>query len=217
MKKPNRLQSLILVPTFALLVLVFGTGCGGYSYGTGHGTGHYYYGDGTSAQGGSQSASSDGSVSTISGAQAATYEFRAGAFGYTAATVTVRAGKNLKVRFTPGQQDQKNPDTGYFFPYSKLFVYINVGTSQQSTGVLDNGLQSGHATNSGIMDFSSALPCANSADTCRTSVTITLDHPNSDILCLNGYVAYCPYNKQTGSMPWHGTLEVETDDTQALQ
>ena len=111
--------------------------------------------------------------------------------------------------FTPGIQDQTVSGTGVSPQYSELGVYISVNGSSQNTGMLSNGLYSGTAQDSPIMDFSSALSGALEA------VTITISQPNNDYFCLN-FGMYCSWTQVYQGQPWHGTLKIQTDSTVPL-
>lgn len=145
------------------------------------------------------------------------YSYRVGAVGYTSTTVTVRARNVLKVRFTPGVQDEKIPGTGYSPIYSALGVYIKVGSLEEPTPLLSNGLYDGKAEGHDL-NFSGAFSrtCQSSDTDCRETITITISKPNNNFACLAGYYAYCPYSRVFDNHPWHGTLLVETDDTDPL-
>jgi hypothetical protein len=135
--------------------------------------------------------------------------------GYVSTSAQVTTGKVLKITFTPGQQKTTDATTGQLDQYSMLGVYITVGSNTQATSMLSNGLYTGTAQKNAVLDFSSALPttCASST-TCRQSVTITVDHPNSDYDCLIGL--YCPWTHVPTGVAWNGTLSVQTDDTTSL-
>lgn len=143
------------------------------------------------------------------------YSFRVGAVGYTSTTVSVSAGQVLKIKFTPGVQDQAIAGTGVYPNYSMLGVYITVNGVVGATEMLSNGFRGGGAQTSSVMDFSNAIAGSCSNSSCRQSVTITIDHPNNDYWCYN-YGQFCPYSWVYNTHPWHGTLEIQTDDTTAI-
>jgi hypothetical protein len=138
--------------------------------------------------------------------------------GYVSTSFSVSAGYKLRIRFTPGIQDKNVAGTGFTPNYSKLGVYITVGSLTQPTPMLSNGFQGGDAQSSHIMDFSQAISagCSGGGTACRQDVTITVSKPNNDYWCLN-WGQYCPYAHVYESHPWNGVLEIETDDTEALQ
>ncbi len=142
---------------------------------------------------------------------------RVGAIGYTSTSITVKARKVLKLRFTPGMQDETISGSTTKPLYSGLGVYISVGSTSTPTPFLYNGMYGGAAQNSGSMDFSASIPqsCASSDAACREDVTITVSRPNYDWYCLNGQGG-CPWAHVQDTHPWNGTLQVQTDDTQAL-
>ncbi len=149
------------------------------------------------------------------------YETRVEGVGYTSGTYEVPATTELKLRFSPGIQDQKVDGTGFSPTYSQLGVYLTVGSQTVSSGLLSNGAADGSKTNSGILDLSPALaemPCEDGSSTegCRKTVTITIEKPNYDYWCFN-YGMYCPHTHVYSTHPWNGTLEIETDETVALQ
>ena len=94
---------------------------------------------------------------------------------------------------------------------------------QRKPTLLYNGYGSPQSTDagetSGILDYSSSIPqtCSQTDSTCRQQVTITINHPNSDDICINSG-AYCPtgYAHVPADHPWNGTLLIETDDTDML-
>jgi hypothetical protein len=142
--------------------------------------------------------------------------FTVGATGYTSTSVTVSTGVVLNIEFAPGVQNAPVAGTGYYAQYSMLGVHIVVGSDDQATPMLSNGYGGSTAQNSGIMNFSSGLPCANSTSTtCRANVTITIDKPNNNFYCLN-YDMYCGWAQVYYNQPWNGTLTVQTDDTVAI-
>jgi hypothetical protein len=144
--------------------------------------------------------------------------YRVEAIGYNAATVTVTARKILRVRFTPGVQDQMVAGTGFSPTYSRLGVYLSAGgATALPTPMLSNGLFS-PKTSSSIMDFSAQIPktCAETDTACRETLTIKVDKPNNDYWCMN-FGAYCNWTWVYETHPWNGTLEVETDDTQVMR
>ncbi len=139
--------------------------------------------------------------------------------GYDVAyTTEVRANKILKIKFIPGQQDKKVSGSGYPPNYSMLAVYIAVGSSEQPTPLLSNGLSgSGQKEESPVMDFSSSFTnnCPTSDSACRETVTITVKKPNNDYWCLN-FGMYCPYVHVWPTHPWNGDLVIQTDDTKGM-
>ncbi len=144
-------------------------------------------------------------------------QFRVGTVGYNSVTLTVSTGKILKVKFTPGVQDQVVPGTGFTANYSGLGVYIGVGSNNKPTPLLYNGLFGGTAQTSAIMDFSSTIAanCPTNDATCRKDVVITVSQPNNDYWCLN-YSMYCPWTHVYDTHPWNGNLFVQTDDTDSI-
>lgn len=145
--------------------------------------------------------------------------FKVRAVGYNSTSVTVRAGRVLRVIFVPGLQDRAVANTGFYPQYSKLGVYIGIGTSLQATPLLDNGLRSGNMQGSQVIDLSSQIssPCVSSDTACRSEVTITVTKPNTDYSCLNFGGAYCPYQRMYPTHPWNGTLYIQTDDTDPVE
>ncbi len=138
--------------------------------------------------------------------------------GYSnAISVSVKTGKVLKVKFAPGAQDRTVAGSGFSPLYSKLGVYITVGTYTQPTEMLSNGYAGGAAQESHIMDFSTSFSnaCASSDSGCRQDVIIKIGQPNYDYWCLN-YNMGCPWQKVQENHPWNGTLTIQTDDTDAM-
>jgi hypothetical protein len=146
------------------------------------------------------------------------YQFRVGTVGYNSDTVTVAARRTLKIRFTPGIQDEMATGTGYTPNYSRLGVFITVGAQQQITPMLTNGYI-GAAQQSPVLDYSSTLTnlvCVNNPDVnCREQVSIVIDHPNYDYWCLN-FGQYCPWTRIHDTHPWNGQVFIQTDDTRSL-
>lgn len=146
--------------------------------------------------------------------------FRAEATGYREAKILVTTRRILRVRFTPGQQDQKVAGTGFSPTYSKLGVYLRVNGTSTPTPMLFNGAGAagGSAQKSGIIDFSGAISagCAANNSTCSQTVEIVVERPNNDYWCYN-YGMYCPWTNVYDTHPWNGTLEVETDFTGVMQ
>jgi hypothetical protein len=160
---------------------------------------------------------SDGSVSNVPTGTATPYSFSISGTGYVSKTVTVSAGKVLRVKFTPGTANQAIAGSGATASYSAMGVYLSAGSSTaQATPLLRNGYYG--AAESTIMDLSASLPTACSASTdatCRRTVTVTVSKPNLDYYCLS-YGAYCPYSQAPSNVPWNATLTIQTDDTTAL-
>ena len=143
--------------------------------------------------------------------------YRVGAIGYTTDSVTVDARSTLKIRFTPGVQDEKVAGTGYSPQYSKLGVYIQVGSQTKPTPMLPNGMTD-PSQDSGVMDFSRSIDtslCSAGNPNCRVTVTINITKPNYDYWCLN-FQQYCPNTTIYSTHPWHGTVQIQTDDTDPL-
>ncbi|MCM2279509.1 MAG: hypothetical protein NDJ89_15645 [Oligoflexia bacterium] len=144
---------------------------------------------------------------------------RVGTAGYNSVTVTVKARNLLKVRFVPGVQDETVSGSGFSPKYSGLGVYVTVGSNTETTPLLYNGVFGGAAEKSSIFDFSNSFDrtCATGDTECKESVTITVSKPNYDYWCVN-YGYYCGYwTHIEPSHPWHGTLEIQTESTDALE
>ncbi|MGK5088865.1 hypothetical protein WDW86_15005 [Bdellovibrionota bacterium FG-2] len=136
--------------------------------------------------------------------------------GYTnAVEIKVRTGKVLKLKFAPGAQNRSVAGTGFSPLYSKLGVYITVGSYTQPTEMLSNGYAGGAAQESHVMDFSTSFTNACSDSSCRQDVIIKISQPNYDYWCIN-YMMGCPWQKVHSTHPWNGTLTIQTDDTDAL-
>jgi hypothetical protein len=142
---------------------------------------------------------------------------RVGTIGYNSTTVTVNVRSVLKVQFTPGIQDETVAGTGFAPQYSKLGVYIQVGTVVKATEMLSNGYTGGSPQKSSVLDFSSGiLPDCDPTDaSCRQPVEIRIFKPNNDYFCLN-LGMYCAWAQVYSTHPWHGELGVQTDDTDSL-
>lgn len=138
--------------------------------------------------------------------------------GYTSVSVTVQTNRILKVQFIPGTQDRNVAGTGFTPQYSRMGVYIKVGSQSQPTEMLGNGSSGGDAEKSRILEFSNSFTrsCNRADTTCRQDVTITVEKPNYDYFCLIGYFPGCPWSHVWETHPWNGTLLVQTDDTDAL-
>jgi hypothetical protein len=141
------------------------------------------------------------------------YSYTINGVGYDSQTVTVSTRSVLKVTFAPGIQDAAIAGTGVYPEYSKLGVYIVVGSMTLPTPMLENGYY-GTAQTSNVIDFSGALSVCGTSTTCRETVTITITKPNNDYDCLQGL--YCPWNQVITGQPWNGVLNVQTDDTTAV-
>jgi len=142
---------------------------------------------------------------------------RVGGVGYSSTTFTVQVNKVLKVKFTPGIQDEAAPQSNYVYHYSKLGIFVSIeGRTRQATEMLSNGLFDQKPETSRIIDLSTSFSrtCGGDED-CRQNVTITIDQPNNDFWCLNAY-ANCPWSHVPDGHPWHGTLTIQTDDTDAI-
>lgn len=199
--------NLILLPAFLLV------GCGGQSsFRSGAQQPQYLFNNTEASYPAPAGNAGESSGSTSKTKTKAPESFRVGAVGYTSTTVTVKALKTLKVKFTPGIQDQAIEDTQNYPHYSGLGVFITVGTKTQSTPLLYNGLWGG-SPQSTIIDFSSALPEIDG--TSPQSITIKISQPNSDYWCIS-FGTGCPWSHVSDSHPWHGTLTVQTDDTDSL-
>lgn len=145
----------------------------------------------------------------------ALYEFDIDAVGYTSVSKTVETNSVLKVRFIPLENSKKVDNSGFQPKYSKLAVYLSVGTDKRPTPLLRNGL-SGEAQKSPIYDFSSSFTKTCGTDTeCRQEVTITVGQPNNDYWCYN-YNMYCTHTHVYDTHAWSGLLLVETDDTEEI-
>jgi hypothetical protein len=143
-------------------------------------------------------------------------KFRVGTVGYNSVTITVSTHSTLKVKFTPGTQDQTVSGSDLSPQYSGLGVYISAGDGTQATPFLYNGLYGGKAE-SATIDFSDNITtgCPSTDKNCRANVTITVKQPNYNYWCLtNGYG--CPWSHVDAKHPWHGTLTVQTDDTDGV-
>lgn len=143
------------------------------------------------------------------------YTFTVRGVGYTSTTVSVSAGQVLKLKYAPGVQDTAISGTGVYPQYSRMGVYVQVGSMTQPTEMLGNGYDGTTAQTSSVLDFSSALSGCSGSSTCRQQVTITVTKPNNDFYCLN-YGYYCPWNQVLNGQPWNGTLTVQTDDTDSI-
>jgi hypothetical protein len=144
-----------------------------------------------------------------------TISFEVRGVGYVSKSFTVKANQKLRLRFSPGRQDRKVSGTGFTPIYAQLGVYIKVGTDEQPTALLSNGLMR-EATSTPVMDFSGSFTKTCGSNTaCRQNVTITVKKPNYDYWCYN-YGLYCAYTHVHDTHPWVGYLEVETDDTVAI-
>lgn len=144
------------------------------------------------------------------------YSFRVEGIGYNGMKLKVKANKKLKIKFTPGVQDQTVKDTGYSPEYSQLAVFIQVENTEKATPLLSNGLS--RAATSKTLDFSSGFTktCPASSANCRQDVEITVHRPNYDHYCYM-YGMYCMHTKVYETHPWNGTITVETDDTASLE
>ncbi|HUP56976.1 MAG TPA: hypothetical protein VM598_05940 [Bdellovibrionota bacterium] len=179
-------------------------------------------GFGSSSGGSSSGSSSSGSGSSGSsgssggGTGIPALQMRVGTTGYNSVTVTVDVRKVLKVKFTPSVQDEVVAGSGFSPSYGRLGVYIQAGTITQATEMLSNGLF-GQAQTSRVIDFSGGIDtgCAPTDLTCHAPVTIKVFKPNNDYFCMN-FGQYCPWAQVYSTHPWHGTLHVQTDDTDPL-
>ena len=165
----------------------------------------------------STSTSSTSTSASTSSTGVAPASYRVGAYGYTSTSITVSTRTILKVKFTPGVQDQTMVGNGTSPQYSQLGVYIGVNGVSNPTAMLSNGLTTGTAQSS-IMDLSSEFTptCAATDTNCLQSIVIEISKPNYDYWCYN-FGEYCPWSTVYAGHPWHGTLEVQTDLTDALQ
>jgi len=173
---------------------------------------------GSTPTGGSTSTSgSTSSSSGTGGTGLPPLQMRVGTVGYNAVSVDIDVRAVLKVQFAPGIQDEVVQGTGYSPPYGHLGVYIQVGTKTQATEMLSNGLLDQNPQKSSVIDFSGAFtPTCNPTDsTCHQTVTIKVFKPNNDYFCMN-YGMYCPWANVYQTHPWHGTLYIQTDETDPL-
>lgn len=130
-------------------------------------------------------------------------------------SVTVPVYKKLRVRVTPGINTDKVANTGYVPVYSKLGAFVKVGSFEQPTALLGNGLQGGQSESS-TLNFAGSFTSTCGSDTsCRQMVTIYVNKPNNDFYCYN-YGTYCTHTHVYTSHPWNVTLTIETDDTTTL-
>lgn len=148
------------------------------------------------------------------------YSFRVGAVGYTSTRISVRTNSVLKLRFTPGIQDEKVRDsngnlTGFSPRYSHLGVYVEVEGNAQPTRMLSNGLVSAAESDDFDLSTSFTRACTSAEPNCRQDVEIVIKQPNYDYWCLN-YGMYCSWTHVESTHPWHGTVLVQTDDTDPI-
>lgn len=137
--------------------------------------------------------------------------------GYDTQTIRVQAGFLLKVQYIPALPSRKVTATGIVPRYSKMGVYISVGSLTQPTEMLSTGLNGGQAQLSRVLDFSGGLTgCASQPFSCRSMVTITISKPNNDFQCIYQGAAFCPWTRVPADTPWSGALLVQTDDTDRL-
>jgi hypothetical protein len=166
----------------------------------------YSYGSGAStAGGGSTNTSTSGAVVDLSGSGSTTTTDNSSGppplsqtvsgVGYSTMTFTVRTRSVLKIRFTPGMQNSSVAGGNFAPQYARLAVFIKVGSLEQPTALLSNGLATTQETSS-TMDFSSAFTktCASTDTACRQTVTITVSKPNYDYWCYN-YGLYCDHTQ----------------------
>jgi hypothetical protein len=178
-------------------------------------------GFGGSSSGGSSSSSggsaSSGDSTGTGGTGLPPITTRVGTIGYNSVTFEVDVRAVLKIKFAPGIQDEVVQGTGYSPSYSHLGVYIQVGTKTQATEMLSNGLLDGKPQKSSAIDFSKAFTatCDPMDDTCHQPVTIKVFKPNNDYFCMN-FGMYCNWANVYETHPWHGTLYIQTDDTDAI-
>ncbi len=146
-------------------------------------------------------------------------ELRVEGVGYNEVVVPeLPVGRKLKLQFIPGKQDSTVANSNFLPHYSKLGVYITVGSQTIATPMLDNGYAVGAApVKSNILNFSMAVAenCEGQDEDCRELVDIKVSRPNYDYWCLN-YLMYCPWTQVHATHPWNGTLLIETDDTEPL-
>ncbi|MEK6577839.1 MAG: hypothetical protein AABZ55_01315 [Bdellovibrionota bacterium] len=137
--------------------------------------------------------------------------------GFTTTTVTVYTNSILKLTFSPGTQDRTIAGTGQVATYSKMGVYIGIGSNLSPTEMLNNGFTGGTPQTSRVFDLSSSFTktCAAGDSACRQAVTIKIGNPSNDFYCLN-FGSYCPWGTLYSTHPWNGTLRVQTDDTDSL-
>lgn len=138
---------------------------------------------------------------------------RVGTVGYNEVKITVQANKVLKVRFQPGAQDERVKDrdgnqTGFSPQYMQLAVFFKVESYEQATPLTAVGKWSQP------LDFSNSFQktCPKADTGCRQDVEITIYKPNYDYWCWN-FGMYCEHTHVYPTHPWHGQLQVQTDDT----
>jgi len=193
------------------------TGCGGQTYSrTANGQSLYTVSNvNLPSNTQSDNDSSDTLSSGSSGSSSKTsliepYNFKIAAVGYTSTSLSVKALKTLKIKFTPGIQNEPISGTNNYPQYAGLGVFVTVGSTTKTTPLLYNGLFGGNPQ-SGEIDFSSALP----NNSTSSKITITISQPNYDFWCIN-YRAGCPWSHVSDEHAWNGTLQVQTDDTDSL-
>lgn len=198
--------------TIALLTGMILTGCGGQPYSRTVSRQPAYTASNTDLEPNHSDTVSSGSSSSSSKTNlSAPYSLRVAAVGYTSTTVSVKALKTLKIKFTPGIQNEPISGTNNYPQYAGLGVFITVGSTTKTTPLLYNGLFGGNPQSSEIIDFSSALPDHSTS----SKITITISQPNYDYWCIN-YRAGCPWSHVSDDHAWNGTLQVQTDDTDSL-
>ncbi len=196
---------------FGLIILAFASsGCGIYpsQQGTGRAFAKKGATDTVDGSGNEMDTHSGSSTPQSHGASASGAQtFKVSGVGYNSTTVSVIAGRVLKIKFSPGMQELSGTTSSGTepLPYSILGVYIKVGNAAaRPTPPLYNGYYGGTTETSPEMDFSSAI----SGD--PKQVTITIQQPNNNAICLQRYTG-CPYSHVQTGEPWNGTLTVETD------
>jgi hypothetical protein len=154
-------------------------------------------------------------------------------FGPATLTITVGCGK-LKIR-AYGMNDQRGYNgTQQVYAYSMVGAKIRLREKTgivKETRMMNNGIFGETITNSGVLDFSAALPqiCAGNPSV-RQTVTIEIGHYNTNKACLSLY-GNAPMCRNSGgfnyaqdpnpSINFEGdptTLElrIETEDTSAI-
>ena len=165
-------------------------------------------------------------------------EQRVDLIGYGSGFIDVSTNSTLRIRVAPGINDRTIAGTGFSPQFSRMYVRVRafklgfIGTiPENTTPVMHNGLTAA-AQQSPIYNLDNAWggtpTCTQANPTCRESIRIVIDQPNTDYFWTNNIYSYQPqlngpwaptpeFTHVQNGHPSHVTVTIQTVDTVGLQ